>query len=275
MRLSKSRIQSFQNEILAWYAVNKRDLPWRQDRDPYHILLSELMLQQTQVSRVIPKYKQWLAAFPSLEALANAPVRDVLRLWSGLGYNRRAVYLHQAASTIVTQLNYAWPRTPSELEKLPGIGKYTAAAVACFAFDEQIPVVDTNIRKVISVTFFAGQVPAEATIASVAKALVPHGQAYDWNQALMDYAATVLKKERIPVPKQSRFVGSNRYYRGKLLRLLLRDEKIAVSVLGQTLKEDFSEEQSSWLSDLILGMVKDKLIEQKNGFVLLSSEKLH
>lgn len=258
--LSKQKIVSFQEEILSWYKKHKRNLPWRQNRDPYRILVSEVMLQQTQVSRVIPKYEAWFEVFPTVASLANASVKDILVLWSGLGYNRRALFLQKTAQAIMVMHNGKWPTEVVELQKLSGIGDYTAHAVACFAFDKQVAVVDTNVRKVILLRFFPMEehkVVNDRTIREIAKRLVPQGIAYDWNQALMDYAATVLKKEKIPVQKQSKFHGSNRYYRGKLLRLLLERGVIPTSELGLLLRADANAE---WVEKLLGDMEKDGFI---------------
>jgi A/G-specific adenine glycosylase len=128
--------------LLAWFAANERDLPWRRTRDPYAILVSEVMLQQTQVERVMPRYLAWLERWPTVEALAAAPIADVLREWQGLGYNRRALNLHRAAAAISER---GWP---SDLTALPGVGAYTAAAIRNFAFGEDVLPIDTNVRRV-------------------------------------------------------------------------------------------------------------------------------
>ena len=129
-------------ELLAWYVKRGRDLPWRGTRDPYAILVSEVMLQQTQVGRVVPRYLAWLERWPTVEALASAPLAEVIRAWQGLGYNRRAVNLHRAARLVAGRV---WP---GELAQLPGVGRYTAEAIACFAFGRQVLPVDTNVRRI-------------------------------------------------------------------------------------------------------------------------------
>ncbi len=129
--------------LLAWYAEAGRDLPWRRTRDPYAILVSEVMLQQTQVSRVLPRWEEWLARWPTVEALAAAPLADVIRAWQGLGYNRRAVSLHRAARVVAER---GWP---DDLTELPGVGRYTADAVGLFAFGRDVLPVDVNIRRVL------------------------------------------------------------------------------------------------------------------------------
>jgi A/G-specific adenine glycosylase len=172
--------------ILAWYAAVQRDLPWRRTTDPYPILVSEVMLQQTQVARVVPYYEAWLERFPSEVALASAPAADVLRLWSGLGYNRRALALQAACVAVVRD---GWPSDVQGLMGLSGVGPYTAAAVASFAFDVQAAVVDTNVRRVIERMDRRKRRAPE--LAGRAQALVPAGRAADWNQALMELGATV------------------------------------------------------------------------------------
>ena len=148
-------IPAFQKHILKWYKHNQRDMPWRQTRDPYKILVSEIMLQQTQVSRVLPKYAEFLQAFPTVETLAKAPEKKLLKVWSGLGYWRRARFLKATAKAVVRNHDGKFPKTPEELIKLPGIGPYTAGAVACFAFNNPQAFIDTNIRRVYLHFFFA------------------------------------------------------------------------------------------------------------------------
>ena len=212
-----------QDAVLAWYSQNARDLPWRQTRDPYAILVSEVMLQQTQVVRVVPRYLEWLERWPTAEALAGAAPADVIRAWSGLGYNRRAVNLHRCAQAVAARGGF--PREPEELRKLPGIGPYTAAAIACFAFGAQIAAPDTNALRVIERAFPGADVEP------------PPGRAYEWNQALFDLGREVCIARRprcdscplaagcpsrgrtyAPLRRQSRFEGSFRQRRARLLR---------------------------------------------------------
>lgn len=185
--------------LLDWYAATGRDLPWRHTRDPYAILVSEIMLQQTQVERVLPKYHAFMAAFPTLVALADAPTDAVIRSWSGLGYNQRAVRLQLAARSVRDEYNGVFPTSLAELLKLPGIGRYTAGAIACFAHGQAVATVDTNIRRVLTRVFIGDLSPEAATTASpdvalaLAEAALPPDapRAYAWNQALMDLGATI------------------------------------------------------------------------------------
>jgi A/G-specific adenine glycosylase len=219
VKFDTEAIHAFQQQILSWYDTFKRDLPWRGDPDPYHILVSEIMLQQTQVDRVIPRYLAFLERFPTLQSLAQASTADVLRQWQGLGYNRRAINLKRAAEAAVRDHGGALPHTVEDLERLPGIGKYTARAVASFAFGQQVPVVDTNVRRVLS--GFAGQELTDRQIWELAERLLPAGRAADWNQALMDYGALVKKAtpRRSAMPSQP-FASTNRYWRGRIVDAL-------------------------------------------------------
>jgi A/G-specific adenine glycosylase len=188
-------IEHIRAVVLAWFGANARDLPWRRTRDPYRILVSEVMLQQTQVDRVIPKYEAFLAAFPTLEALAEAPTADVIRLWAGLGYNRRAVNLHRTARAVLAEHGGVFPQTPEGLRALPGIGPYTAGAVACFAFECDVAFLDTNIRRVLQRVLLGpndGATPSsERELLKLGAQLVPPGQGWAWNQAIMELGALV------------------------------------------------------------------------------------
>lgn len=296
MQISQDEIKRFQTEILTWYDEHKRDLPWRHTHDPYRILLSEIMAQQTQISRVIPKYEAWLERFLTIQDLSKASVSEVLKYWSGLGYNRRALNLKKAAEKIVNEYNGIFPKTEKSLMSLPGIGKYTARAVLCFAFDEQIAVVDTNVRKVIVTQILPThryfeeeqqsnqkgislhdedfRAPSslsmtEKEIEEIASQLLPIGKAYDWNQALMDYSSAVLKKEKIPIPKQSKYIGSHRYYRSKVLKVLLEKKKVNTDKIGEMIKSDYTLSEKEWLEKLLKELEKEGFIIIENKFVRL------
>jgi A/G-specific adenine glycosylase len=268
MEITPEHILLFQEKIFTWYRKNKRDLPWRKTRDPYKILISEVMSQQTQIIRVIPKYEAWLERFPSISSLATASVKEVLKYWSGLGYNRRALNLQKAAQVIVKEYGGVFPKEIEELVKLPGLGKYTASAVACFAFDAQIPIIDTNIRKVITHEFFQGELPQEKVVEQVARQILPNDQAYEWNQALMDYTSLALKDKKIPIAKQSHFLSSNRYYRGQTIKLLLEIPLISISSLWDFFDERNPIERGR-LEEVLLSMQKDGLITINNDNVSL------
>ena len=147
--MDRPTLTTLRRRVLGWYRQHGRDLPWRASDDPYHAMVAEFMLQQTGVGRVLPVYASFLERFPTLAVLADAPVADVIRAWSGMGYNRRAINLQRAARVIMEKHGGVIPRDPRVLETLPGIGRYTAAAIACFAFHRPVPVMDTNIRRVL------------------------------------------------------------------------------------------------------------------------------
>ena len=174
--------------LLKWYEAVKRPLPWRATRDPWAILVSEVMLQQTQAARVVPHYERFLARFPTPRALAEAPAAEAIAAWSGLGYNRRALALRAAAAQVA---EHGWPE---HLEDLPGVGPYTAAAVGSFAFGAQVAAVDTNVRRVIERRDGVRRPPR--ALARRAAELLPEGRAAAWNQAMMELGATVCRPRR-------------------------------------------------------------------------------
>ena len=179
--------------VLRWFDASARSMPWRGVTDPYAILVAEVMLQQTQVDRVRPAYLAFLDRFPTLQSLAVAPRAQVIRAWAGLGYNRRAVNLQRAAQAAVARFDGRLPEDPASLRSLPGVGEYTAAAVACFAHNAQVPVVDTNVRRVLGRFFFGHDWARQSDrdLRALAAAALPVGMAWRWNQALMDLGATL------------------------------------------------------------------------------------
>lgn len=183
------------SELLRWYAAEQRDLPWRSTKDPYAILVSEIMLQQTQVDRVLPKYQQFLATFPTLFDLATASTADVISIWAPLGYNMRAVRLQSIARQVIAEYEGRIPDTLEELLKLKGVGRYTAGAIACFAYMKQVATVDTNISRVLHRIFLGLEHPSpklnKDQMLVLAEKVLPAGKAYDWNQSLMDLGATI------------------------------------------------------------------------------------
>jgi A/G-specific adenine glycosylase len=195
LRLEAEQSKRVHSYLLHWYAAEHRDLPWRTTHDSYAILVSEMMLQQTQVQRVLPKFEQFLATFPTLADLAAASTADVISVWIPLGYNMRAVRLQSIARQVMNEFDGKLPDTIEELLKLKGIGRYTAGAIACFAFLQQVAMVDTNIHRVLHRVFF-GMDLSEPRLTNdqrltFAEQVLPDGKAYDWNQALMDLGATI------------------------------------------------------------------------------------
>ncbi len=254
--LDPDRLERFRSLVYDYYRqFGRHDLEWRNTRDPYRVLVSEFMLQQTQVARVRKKYREFLSLFPSISDLARAGLRDVLGAWSGLGYNRRARFLHELARRVCEERDGELPEDREELRSLPGVGTYTASAVACFAFDAPVALLETNIRRALIYSFFAepdrewpepfaAEVPGtdsiepqieprsivapvhDRDISLVAEAVLDREQAREWNYALMDYGELIGR--RVPNPnrasvhytRQSRFEGSLRQARGAAIRVL-------------------------------------------------------
>jgi A/G-specific adenine glycosylase len=226
-------IYEFQERVWDYYAKNGRsNLPWRAAEvdgtfDPYKILVSEIMLQQTQVPRVIEKYTQWIALFPNVGALAAASLADVLSAWQGLGYNRRAKFLHETAKIIASSKKYMFPRTRQELMELPGIGSNTAAAIVVYAFNEPQVFIETNIRTVYLHHFFDGTDRVDdKMLLPIIEESIDYENPREWFWALMDYGVYVKKTHQNPArkskhhTKQSTFEGSDRQIRGKIIKLL-------------------------------------------------------
>jgi A/G-specific adenine glycosylase len=182
-------LSGFQQSLLSWYDTEKRDLPWRQTNDPYKILVSEVMLQQTQVDTVIPYYNRWMDRFDSVDKLASASLDEVLNLWEGMGYYTRAKNLHRAAQEIVIKYQGRFPETFSDLIKLPGIGNYTAGAVASIAFNRAVPAVDANVKRVIS-RLLCSQPPPQK-LWDTAQSLIDKDSPADFNQAMMELGALI------------------------------------------------------------------------------------
>ena len=191
--LGASVKRRFQLRLLNWYREHGRDLPWRKTSDPYHILVSEVMLQQTQVDRVIPKYHEFLERYPSFKDLAGAPVADVKKTWYPLGYNIRPERLHGIARETVARYGGQLPNGAEELLSFKGIGRYTAGAIRSFAFNEDAPILDTNVIRVLHRVFVADGDPKtqKAAMWELSEDLIPRGKGYDFNQALMDFGAMV------------------------------------------------------------------------------------
>jgi A/G-specific adenine glycosylase len=245
--VSPAGLTDWRRALLDWAAETRRDLPWRHTRDPWAILVSETMLQQTQVARVVPKYAAFLDRFPTPSSCAAAPLGEVLVLWAGLGYNRRAAQLHGAAVAVVERHGGVIPDDLVELLALPGVGPYTARAVLAFAFERDVGVVDTNVARVSARR--AGRTLRAREVQEGADLAVPVGEGWAWNQAVLDLGATVCTArapgcDRCPVADgctwfetgrpepdpavgsagvsggQSRFAGSDRQGRGRLVHAL-------------------------------------------------------
>ncbi len=271
-------IPKFQKTILTWYKENRRDLPWRRTKNPYRIMVSEIMLQQTQVSRVLPKYKEFLTAFPSVEALANSKDSDLLTIWSGLGYWRRARFLKEACKEIIKNHKGKFPKDIPTLLTLPGIGPYTAGAISCFAFGNTSAFIDTNIRRVYLHFFFADKEEVkDSDIIPIAKQAVLQDDPREWHWALFDYGALVLKDKKINrksrhYAKQSKFTGSFRSYRAQVLRLLLAAEKkrVKISEVEDFLEDILRKDERDFSpTEILASLEQDKLITRTKDIVAL------
>jgi A/G-specific adenine glycosylase len=271
--MTEPAIHDFQETVWDYYRLSGRhDLPWRQPAkdghfDPYAIVVSELMLQQTQVSRVIPKFEAFMAQFPSVGDLAAAPLADVLVAWSGLGYNRRAKFLWQTAIAVTQQHDGHFPDTLAGLVSLPGIGPNTAGAVLAYAYNQPVAFIETNIRSIFIYHFFSGQtaVPDRDLVPFIQASVPPH-EARDWYWALMDYG-TYLKqtignvsRHSTAYVRQSTFEGSRRQIRGKVLKLLG----------GGSHSRDALHQQIA--DDRLDGVLQDLL---KEGFIALTDTDYH
>ena len=237
-RLSPARIRQFRGEVYDFFSRHGRSLPWRRRLNPYRVLVSEMMLQQTQVSRVAEKYGPFLARFPDFSTLAGARLSDVLREWQGLGYNRRARSLHRAARAVVDEFGGKLPRDPAALAGLPGIGAATAGSIAAFAFNAPVVFVETNIRAVYIHCFFRDKSGVrDDQIVPLVEQTLDRDNPRTWYSALMDYGVELKKAHGNPSRRsahhhvQSRFEGSDRQVRGRILRALLDNQKTSFAVL--------------------------------------------
>jgi len=234
-RLAPARLAALQERLLDWYAANRRDLPWRHTTDPYAILVSEVMLQQTQVPRVVVRYPQFLSRFPTLASVAEATLADVLAAWLGLGYNNRALRLKRCAEALPDG------RLPTDLDALralPGIGPYTARAVLVFAHNADLAAVDANVRRVLTSALALPHDLSPAALQVVADAALPRGRSRDWHNALMDYGSLVLTSHSTgiaPRTRQTPFAGSLRQRRARLLRALVERGPLPRAGIAATL----------------------------------------
>jgi A/G-specific adenine glycosylase len=230
------------NEIIrSYYKENGRhDMPWRKTRDPYKILISEVMLQQTQVSRVMPFYINFIKKFPDFGRLARAKTSDVLRAWQGLGYNRRAISLPKLSTIILEEFNGKLPRDREALETLPGIGRGTSGSLMAFAFNEPVIFIETNIRRTFIHFFFPKKkMVTDTEIERCIKRTIDTKNPREWYWALMDYAQQTAgnpNRRSAHYVKQSKFKGSDRELRGQILKSLLQEKKLALSALANRLR---------------------------------------
>jgi A/G-specific adenine glycosylase len=295
-------MKPLQRLLLDWYAASGRQhLPWRRTRNPYRVLVSEFMLQQTQVDRVLPKYETFIDRFPDVESLARATTADVLRMWKGLGYNSRAVRLKQVAQSVVESFAGTMPHEERALRSLPGVGAYTAAAIRAFAFNLDDAAVDTNVRRVVHRLLHGLEQPAAVCSRVVddnARALVPRGRGHDWNSAMMDLGASICTARRpkclicplqsvcqaapidaaslqVARPQSIRnavpFKHTTRYARGRIvdrLRALPPGKRISLLDLHHELFSKLNRSRDE-LDDIVAALARDGLVSlQEQGVAL-------
>lgn len=268
--LSPVVVSRFRAIIYGHYAMHRRTFPWRETRDPYKILVSEVMLQQTQTSRVVPKYENFIDAFPDFSSLAASSVREALELWQGLGYNRRALALRETATRVVSDFQGELPASPEILATLPGIGGATASAIGAFAFDLPACFIETNIRRAFIHFFFRNRENIrDRQILPLVGQTLDRSNPRDWYFALMDYGEML--KRKFPNPnrksahysRQSSFEGSNRQLRGRILTTLLNSSGMTERMLCEALAQPPQRIRAS-LSQL-----------KKEGFIRLRGSRIH
>jgi A/G-specific adenine glycosylase len=240
--LTPDRVRAFQELIYGYYREHGRTFPWRATHNPYHILVSEIMLQQTQTERVLEKYEQFINSFPDFPSLARAPLREILAVWQGLGYNRRALALKKIAQTVMTEFRGNLPPSAEALMTLPGIGKATASAISTFAFNRPTVFLETNIRRTFIHHFFHGRnTVRDAEILLLVEKTLDASNPRQWYHALMDYGVMLKKRHQNPnrrsahYQKQAPFEGSNRQIRGMILRALVTERGLSESEIMRKL----------------------------------------
>ncbi|WP_092730713.1 HhH-GPD family protein [Halopenitus persicus] len=282
-----ANLEDVRSALIEWYEADHREFPWRETEDPYAILVSEVMSQQTQLDRVRPAFEAFLEEWPTAAELAAADRSDVVGFWSthSLGYNNRAKYLHEAARQVHEEYDGEFPRTPQELQELMGVGPYTANAVASFAFNAGDAVVDTNVKRVL---YRAFDVPdSDDAFERVASLLLPDGRSRVWNNAMMELGGVACgttprcDEAGCPwrewcsayetgdftapdVPTQPSFEGSRRQFRGRIVRLLGEQEEMELDALGHRIRVDYTpdgEHGRDWLRGLLADLSDDGLVE--------------
>ena len=264
MKLTADQILEFQKKVYDYYNKNRRDFAWRNDITEYKVFISEVMLQQTQTSRVIFKFEQWIQRFPTLESVAIATQHEILSTWQGLGYNRRGINLARAAQMILQEFHGKLPRDLENLQKLPGIGPNTAGSISAFAFNLPVVFIETNIRTVFLYEFFKDQESvSDKEILNLVKQTLDYKNSRDWYYALMDYGVYLKKELKVNnkkskhYTKQSKFEGSKRQVRGSIIRILSKMKKLR------------EEDLFMLVEQVIEDLLSEKLIfKEKNNFYL-------
>jgi len=266
--LDTNTIQDFQTKILNRYALNKRDLPWRDCGNPYRIFVSEVMLQQTQVDRVIPKFLQFVEAVPDFESLSILRKHDLLRLWSWLWFNARALRLQQTAQIIVQEYGGVMPESRKILLSFPGIWAYTSASLLAFVYNIAVPVIDTNIRRVLIRELWLEEGIDTKQLEAIALSCIPSGKSGEWHHALMDYGALVCTAKVTgikPLSKQSTFKWSDREVRWRILKELVADRVVTIERIQKNFPvKDAEKIVFALVKEGMLCMERDGEIRVKN-----------
>ncbi len=270
--LTDRRAAAFRTIIYDYYERHGRSFPWRETTDPYRILVSEVMLQQTQAPRVLLKYEAFVRLFPDVATLAAALLHDVLSAWQGLGYNRRALALKQAAKRIITLCDGIIPRDEEDLISLPGIGPATARAVRAFAFNEPVVLIETNIRAVFIHHFFPGEeTVSDSRLLPLIEKTLDRNDSRRWYNALMDYGTFLKKAHANPArrsahhQRQSPFEGSVRQVRGAILRLILEKVKVSKGDLVRRLSFD-----ENIVGEVLEQLEREDIIVNKDGYISIA-----
>lgn len=283
---ASNKTRDFKEMILSTYKIHKRDnLPWRKTRDPYAILVSEIMLQQTQADRVIPKYEAWIKRFPNVQSVHKAVQKEILTYWQGLGYNKRALFLKKTCDKIILEHKGVFPFTYNNLIKLPGVGQSTAGAIMNFAFNKPQPFIETNIRTIFLHHFFKDiSSVSDIKIMELVTSTMDTKNSREWFYALYDYGTllkkqlgeqkTSIHKQSKHYNKQSKFSGSDRQIRGAIIRFMLKNNTKKWLVIN-----DFKNIQGvpdsttpNRINDCLLRLVKEGLVaysEKRSGFAIL------
>lgn len=273
--LSIDQIEQFQKLIYDFYAQHKRDFIWREEVTPYKILISEVMLQQTQTARVVPKFENWLTQFPDFATLAQASNHDVLSAWQGLGYNRRGLALKKIAEIVISHHDGQLPSDPITLQTFPAIGPNTAGSICAFAFNMPIVFIETNIRTVYTHSFFEGQSEiTDKQLLPLIEQTIDTNNAREWYYALMDYGVHL--KSQLPkinsaskhYAKQSRFEGSKRQVRGAVIKILTQLKVVDYETLLELLIFELPENKQDH-NQIIKSLVDEKIIYNHHNLLSL------
>jgi A/G-specific adenine glycosylase len=265
--LSQKVVRTFQNIIYSYFKQYGREFPFRKEISPYNVVISEMMLQQTQTNRVAEKFQQFIRAFPDFQALANAPLNEVLKIWQGLGYNRRAIALKTIAEKITSEFGGVLPADVEVLKTFPQIGHNTASSIVAFAFNIPTFFVEVNIRRVYIYFFFPGKFSVQDNlIMQIVRKTLDRSKVRKWYYALMDYGVMLKKthpelmKRSAHYRKQSKFKGSTREIRGNILKLLIENKSLMESELMKKLKID-----PEILSEILNLLIKEGFIKQEDN----------